>query len=83
MFLPLQHSKESGEGHWCRPGCHWIHHHCVCHHDSGEPSVKKLVYAGLDLLKAGKTLKFNVDVKNPEALLGANEVICVLYYKVS
>merc|ERR1711974_369173 len=33
-------------------------------------SVQKLVSAGLDLLKAGKKLKFNVDVKNPEALLG-------------
>ena len=37
-------------------------------------SVKKLVSAGLDLLKAGKELKLNVDIKNPEAILRANEV---------
>merc|ERR1711974_268162 len=33
-------------------------------------SVQKLVSAALDLLKAGKKLKFNVELKNPEALLG-------------
>jgi len=34
-------------------------------------SVKKLVSAGLDLLRAGTELKLNVDIKNPEALLRA------------
>ena len=47
-----------------------------------KPSVQKLVSAGLDLLKAGKKLKFNVDVKNPEALLGANKVIWVAFTKL-
>merc|ERR1712178_517009 len=83
---PTETSQESGEGHWCPHHCHWNGHRCVCHHkDSEEPpisppipseeksSVQKLVSAGLDLLKAGKKLKFNVDVKNPEALLGANQ----------
>ena len=37
-------------------------------------SVKKLVSAGLDLLKAGKELKLNVDIKNPEEIQTANEV---------
>ena len=37
-------------------------------------SVKKLVSAGLDLLKAGKELKLNVDIKNPESIERANEV---------
>ena len=37
-------------------------------------SVKKLVSAGLDLLKAGKELKLNVDIKNPESIQRANEV---------
>merc|ERR1712108_36194 len=54
-----QSLKESGEGHYCRYGCHWEGYHCVCPHASGEPSVQKLVSAGLELLKAGKTLKFN------------------------
>merc|ERR1712157_15428 len=36
-------------------------------------SVKKLVSAGLDLLKAGKELKLNVDIKNPESIQRANE----------
>ena len=45
-------------------------------------SVQKLVSAGLDLLKAGKKLKFNVDVKNPEALLGANQVMWVVFIKL-
>merc|ERR1712200_370197 len=35
--------------------------------------VKKLVSAGPDLLKAGKELKLKVEIKHPEALLGANE----------
>ena len=37
-------------------------------------SVKKLVSTGLDLLKAGKELKLNVDIKNPESIQRANEV---------
>ena len=45
-------------------------------------SVQNLVSAGLDLLKAGKKLKFNVDVKNPEALLGAKKVIWVAFTKL-
>ena len=34
------------------------------------------------MLKAGKKLKFNVDVKNPEALLGANQVMWVVFIKL-
>ena len=41
---------------------------------SEKVSVKKLVSAGLDLLKAGKELKLNVDIKNPEDIQTANEV---------
>ena len=41
---------------------------------SEEISVKKLASAGLDLLKAGKELKLNVDIKNPEEIQTANEV---------
>jgi len=77
---PTETSQESGGGHSCRRGCHWDWgcRCCKCHKDSEEQtnpngeklSVQKLVSAGLDLLKAGKKLKFNVDVKNPEALLG-------------
>merc|ERR1712136_188310 len=72
-------TSQEGGCHW---PCHWKHHHCWCpHEDSEEPtkpteeqsSVQKLVSAGLDLLKAGKKLKFNVDMKNPEALLGAKK----------
>merc|ERR1712174_54266 len=76
-------SQESGEGHPCPPHCHHTHdHRCVCHHKDSEEqtipteeksSVQKLVSAGLDLLKAGKKLKFNVDVKNPEALLSKDD----------
>merc|ERR1712174_17168 len=76
-------SQESAEGHPCPPHCHHTHdHRCVCHHKDSEEqtipteeksSVQKLVSAGLDLLKAGKKLKFNVDVKNPEALLSKDD----------
>ena len=45
-------------------------------------SVQKLVFAGLDLLNAGKKLKFNVDMKNPEALLGANQVMWVVFIEL-
>merc|ERR1712157_352774 len=74
----LTWEKERG----CHWPCHWKHHHCWCpHEDSEEPtnpteeksSVQNLVSAGLDLLKAGKKLKFNVDVKNPEALLSKDD----------
>ena len=39
------------------------------------PSVNDLVKAGLEQLKAGNTLKFNVNIKNPQAIIDKAEAL--------
>ena len=66
-----------------------IHAHCfpsVCRHNrccrhqepsqnSSDTSVSALVNAALGQLKAGNTLKFNVNIKNPQAIIDEAEAL--------
>merc|ERR1719284_1083147 len=73
---PDEDSDEKDMCHYC------IHNHCfprVCKHNrccqheasqnASDTSVSALVNAALGQLKAGNTLKFNVNIKNPQAII--------------
>ena len=55
------------------------HNHCCFHHQEAEPSnktsVSAFVNAALGQLKAGNTLKFNVNIKNPQAIIDKAEAL--------
>merc|ERR1712025_688289 len=67
-------------GWWCCRRC-WspICKHSPCCHKKQEsessPSVSDLVKAGLEQLKAGNTLKFSVNIKNPQAIIDGAEAL--------
>merc|ERR1712108_55439 len=79
---PTDDPQEGGNG-WPWGGCHrcWspICKHSPCCHKNQEsessPSVSDLVKAGLEQLKAGNTLKFSVNIKNPQAIIDEAEAL--------
>merc|ERR1719419_902548 len=79
---PDEDSDEKDMCHYC------IHAHCfpaVCKHNrccqhkasqnASDTSVSALVNAALGQLKAGNTLKFNVNIKNPQAIIDEAEAL--------
>merc|ERR1712108_135016 len=72
--------QEGEEGWGCCNRCwSWICKHSPCCHKKKEsessPSVSDLVKAGLEQLKAGNTLKFSVNIKNPQAIIDEAEAL--------
>merc|ERR1712025_313758 len=86
---PTDDSQEGG--HWGPTVWGWCcageHHRCwspICKHSpcchkkqesESSPSVSDLVKAGLEQLKAGNTLKFSVNIKNPQAIIDGAEAL--------